>query len=97
MNAAAQLDALQPVQDEQRALDAPELAQGGPPLTAYGQRCSVLTYSLRRLVRELRRSGRLLRRQARSHLLQRLFHDSQAVIRNLFVVRRQWVAMQISP
>src|SRR3546814_19068440 len=31
MDAAAQLDALQPVQDEQRALDAPQLAQG------YGQ------------------------------------------------------------
>jgi hypothetical protein len=28
MHAAAQLDALQPVQDEQRALDAPQLAQG---------------------------------------------------------------------
>jgi len=27
VDAAAQLDALQPVQDEQRALDAPELAQ----------------------------------------------------------------------
>jgi hypothetical protein len=27
MHAAAQLDALQPVQDEQRALDAPQLAQ----------------------------------------------------------------------
>jgi hypothetical protein len=28
MHAAAQLHALQPVQDEQRALDAPQLAQG---------------------------------------------------------------------
>jgi len=28
MHPAAQVDALQPVQDEQRALDAPQLAQG---------------------------------------------------------------------